>query len=540
VSRHFLHLYSRHGGQGQRLSVIPSALPLVINSGFDDRRPARVMWAVMGALVWVAIGNPAITETAETATTAVNQTIQTIKTPGSVSEPKHSSALILAQESETPDRRPRDRPVTEERDSPSRTTLFGFLIALSVIPALATLGVWLILNKLEARANAYIDEMTKLKADALVQLQGLMEDAQSVIEGVRDRLDTAIDAPSLPEIEGEVSLEHLATISAGADGRTAIPSADAAGVISPEDYCRRGNALFLSRDYAEAVDAYDRALALKPDYYQAWSNRGSALFNLDQYEASIASYDRALDLKDDYPEAWNNRGSSLIKLGDHNAAAFSFEKATALKSDYLDAWNNRGFALMQLGRHKEALAAYTQAVKLDPSSAQAWHDRGRATLELKRYDPALQCFDKAIGLAANHFGAWRDRAFALEKLGRVNDAYDSLSQALLLDPDVAALWSARGDINYNRERYIEAIEDYDQALELGDQPQLWFRKACCYAASSEPRSALIWLSQAIEADVAYITLAINEPLLANLRSHPIFQTLVDDPADFLSDTSNES
>ena len=537
MSRHFLHLYSRHGGQGQRLSVIPSALPLVINSGFGARRPARVMWAVMGTLVWVAIGNPTIAETAET---AVNQPIQTITTAGSVSEPEHSSALILAQESETPERRTRDRPVTEENDAPSRTTLFGFLMALSVIPALATFGIWLILNKLEARANAYIDEITKLKADALVQLQGLMEDAQSVIEGVRDRLDTAIDAPSLPEIEGEVNLEHLATISAGTDGRAAIPSAEAAGVISPEDYCRRGNALFLSRDYTEAVDAYDRALALKPDYYQAWSNRGSALFNLDQYEASIASYDRALDLKDDYPEAWNNRGSSLIKLGDYEAAAFSFEKATALQADYLDAWNNRGFVLMQLGRHKEALAAYTQLVKLDPSSAQAWHNRGRTTLELKRYDPALQCFDKAIGLDSSHFGAWRDRALVLEKLGRVNDAYDSLSQALLLDPDIADLWSARGDINYHRERYIEAIEDYDQALELGDQPHLWFRKACCYAASNEPRAALNWLAQAIEADTAYIPLAINEPLLATLRSHPIFQTLVDAFSDTLSDTPDES
>jgi tetratricopeptide (TPR) repeat protein len=170
-------------------------------------------------------------------------------------------------------------------------------------------------------------------------------------------------------------------------------------------------------------------------------------------------------------------------------------------------------------------------VKLDPSSAQAWHDRGRATLELKRYDPALQCFDKAIGLASGHFGAWRDRALALEKLGRINDAYDSLSQALLLDPDIADLWSARGDINYNRERYIEAIEDYDQALELGDQPHLWFRKACCYAASNEPRSALTWLARAIEADAAYITLAVNEPLLESLRSNPVFQALTSDPSE---------
>lgn len=501
------------------------------------RRSPGITRLIVGASLLLVISTPAIaTDHPASSITATS--------PQSTSAPETWRDGVIAQANETNeteaetdnrDRRTRDRPATEERDPPSRTTLFAFLIAMSVIPALATIGVWLLLNKLETRANAYIDEMTQLKADAIVQLQGLMDDAQSVIEGVRDRLDTAIDAPSLPEIDGEVSLENLATISADANGRTAIPSAEAAGVISPEDYCRRGNALFLSGDYTESVDAYDRALALNPDYYQAWSNRGSALFNLEQYEASIASYDRALDLKDDYPEAWNNRGSSLIKLGDYRAAAFSFAKATSLKPGDLDAWNNRGFVLMQLGKHKEALAAYSQAVKLDPNSVQAWHDRGRATLKLKRYEQALQCFDKAIGLSSNHLGAWRDRAVALEKLGRANDAYEALSHALLLDPDQIDLWSTRGDLNYNRQRYIEAIEDYDQALELAPQSNLWFKKACCYAASSEPRSALIWLTQAIEADAAYITLAVNEPTLASLRSNPTFQALVGEPSDALDE-----
>jgi tetratricopeptide (TPR) repeat protein len=485
---------------------------------------------ILSASLLLAIGNPSI---------AANRLTPPVMSESrqSFSGTAHRYDILIAQETDTDprDRRTRDRPATEEREPPSRTTLFAFLIAMSVIPALATIGVWLLLNKLETRANAYLDEITKLKADALVQLQGLMDDAQSVVEGVRDRLDTAIDAPSLPKIEGDVSLEQLATISADANGRTAIPSAEAAGVISPEDYCRRGNALFLSGDYADAVDAYDRALALKPDYYQAWSNRGSALFNLDQYEASIASCDRALDLKDDYPEAWNNRGSSLIKLGDYSAAAFSFEQATSLKPDDLDAWNNRGFVLMQLSRHKEALAAYSQAVKLNPNSVQAWHDRGRATLELKRYEQALQCFDKVIGLSSNHLGAWRDRAIALEKLGRANDAYDALSHALLLDPDLVELWSARGDINYNRQRYIEAIEDYDQALELAPQAHLWFKKACAYAASNEPRLALNWLAQAINADAAYTTLAVNEPTLESLRSNPTFQALTGYPPDVLDE-----
>ena len=427
-----------------------------------------------------------------------------------------------------------------DRQPYSRTTLFAFLIVMSLLPASATIGIWLLLNKLEARANVYIDEMTKLKADAVTQLQGLMEDAQSAIDGVRDRLETSVDAPSVPEIDGG-DLEHLATISAGTNGRAAIPSAEASGVISPEDYCRRANALFLSGNYEDAVDSYDRAVALKPDYYQAWSNRGSALFNLGQYEASIASFDRALDLKTDYPEAWNNRGSSLIKLGDYDAAAFSFERATELKADHLEAWSNRGYVMMELGRYKEALLAYSQAVKLDPNSAQAWHERGRATLAVNRPEQALQCFDKAIGIAPDDLNIWRDRALAQEQLGRKNEAFETLSHGLRLDPDAIDLWIARAELSRNRRRYIEAIEDYDRALFVeGDRPDIWFSKACCYAASKESKSALFWLARAIEADPDYVSRAEDEPALEFVADDPTFASLVGREFDGESDEGVES
>ncbi|HAC63794.1 MAG TPA: hypothetical protein DCF68_09705, partial [Cyanothece sp. UBA12306] len=50
-------------------------------------------------------------------------------------------------------------------------------------------------------------------------------------------------------------------------------------------------------NYQEAIEAWNKALEIKPDYDEAWNNRGIALGNLGRYEEAIASYDQALEIK---------------------------------------------------------------------------------------------------------------------------------------------------------------------------------------------------------------------------------------------------
>jgi predicted O-linked N-acetylglucosamine transferase (SPINDLY family) len=51
--------------------------------------------------------------------------------------------------------------------------------------------------------------------------------------------------------------------------------------------------------YNEAIAHYDKALSLKPDYHEAWSNKGMTLHELKRYNEAIAHFDRALSLKPD-------------------------------------------------------------------------------------------------------------------------------------------------------------------------------------------------------------------------------------------------
>ena len=88
---------------------------------------------------------------------------------------------------------------------------------------------------------------------------------------------------------------------------------------------------------------------------------------LRKLDEALADCDQAIALKPDYADAFNNRGVVLADLEHYDEAVASYNQAIALKPDYADAFNNRGNALAELKQFDEALASYSQAVLLAPN-----------------------------------------------------------------------------------------------------------------------------------------------------------------------------
>src|ERR1700742_2881007 len=49
-----------------------------------------------------------------------------------------------------------------------------------------------------------------------------------------------------------------------------------------------------------ALSCYDRALLLRPDFIQAFSNRGAVLKQMKRYDEALVSYDRAISVQPDH------------------------------------------------------------------------------------------------------------------------------------------------------------------------------------------------------------------------------------------------
>ena len=115
-----------------------------------------------------------------------------------------------------------------------------------------------------------------------------------------------------------------------------------------------------------AVNRYEKALDIKPDYADAHNNLAITLQGLDQLDAAVERYKKALAIKPDYAEAHYNLGDTLHKLGQLDASVRSYEKAIAIKPDYAEAHNNLGNTLKRLGQLDAAVRSYKKALAIKP------------------------------------------------------------------------------------------------------------------------------------------------------------------------------
>jgi tetratricopeptide (TPR) repeat protein len=76
----------------------------------------------------------------------------------------------------------------------------------------------------------------------------------------------------------------------------------------------KGNTLFNQRKYEEAIEYYDKALAIDPNNKEFLNNKANALDELNKYEESIHYYDKALAIDPNYTLAKDNKKSVLEKI----------------------------------------------------------------------------------------------------------------------------------------------------------------------------------------------------------------------------------
>lgn len=191
------------------------------------------------------------------------------------------------------------------------------------------------------------------------------------------------------------------------------------------------------RQLDHAVVSYDRALALKPDYADAYLFRGDVLMELGNPSAALESYGRYLTFNPGNPQAHCNLGNALLQLQRWESAVASYERALVIRPDLAEAHLNRGAALFQLGRLPEALGSFDQAIAISPRHAEAHMNRGNVLRRLDRHEDALASYATAIGINPRYAAAYLNRGIAFNDLNRGDDALASFDAAIAIEPGFA-------------------------------------------------------------------------------------------------------
>jgi tetratricopeptide (TPR) repeat protein len=368
-------------------------------------------------------------------------------------------------------------------------------------------------------AGAYLKQMDVVTAPfAAVMAEAEIEDYELLPNDTRKfltNINLAIGfgwfvldkAPEQYEFQDEQgnSLENSLKSQIEAALKTCLNSVDSldglgkyAGLLYKSLRCRtlaeRADLVLKGKEQAEQI-----ATSTHPEFSSSlFFDVGNALDDLGRYEDALDSYDKALAIKGDDSKVWYNRGVTLGHSGRSEEAIASYDKALVIKDDYLNAWNNRGSALYELGRYEEAIASYDKALVIKDDDHEIWNNRGVVLGYLERIEEEIASYDKVLEIKPNYPEAWTMRGLALSRLDRYDEALANQDQALKLQPEYPLWWANQGIVLARSGRYEEALASCDKALELQPNDESgYYGKACCYALQGDVDLAIENLQQAI-------------------------------------------
>jgi tetratricopeptide (TPR) repeat protein len=139
----------------------------------------------------------------------------------------------------------------------------------------------------------------------------------------------------------------------------------------------------------EVIGCCEKAIALKPDYAEAYGTRGAAWCSLGRPDLALRDYDQAIACRPDYAEAWILRGRLHTGANRLDEAMNDYDQAIALRPDFAAAYCERGNVLVRAHRYDDAVSDYTRAIALKEDLAEAYNDRAVAYLHLKEYAKGL-------------------------------------------------------------------------------------------------------------------------------------------------------
>jgi len=96
-------------------------------------------------------------------------------------------------------------------------------------------------------------------------------------------------------------------------------------------------------------------------------DRGGEAFQQGDWKAAVEHYEKAIALYPEYAVAYNNLGSAYVKSGDYDKARESYEKAVGIDSHLASAYVNLARLLQVQKRLPEAEEQLSKALALEPT-----------------------------------------------------------------------------------------------------------------------------------------------------------------------------
>ncbi len=220
-------------------------------------------------------------------------------------------------------------------------------------------------------------------------------------------------------------------------------------------------ALESNNDKAGALKALKAAVEAEPASCLAHYHYGRLLKNGDE---AIAHLDTAIAIRPDWAEAYVALGNAHLSGGKGEEASTAFQRAVKAEPTHGIAHWGLGRALHQLGRRDEAKVALGKAIELAPDLTEGYLLLAKIQQASGDFDGTLETLEKARAVAGQKVEVYLVSGLVYFSLGRHTSARSHLNKAISLKPKLSKAYAILGDIACERRLYDAGRGYYDSAL----------------------------------------------------------------------------
>ncbi len=253
--------------------------------------------------------------------------------------------------------------------------------------------------------------------------------------------------------------------------QTAVLKKDERSLLAYELYLKGSKYSFGKEAFEESARLLERAIALDPDFHEAYSELSWRYLSLwrhrladDPDEAlrrARESAHKAVTLdQQDYRSHWSLAALYLWADQDHDLALAELEKTIAINPNQADAMGTMSLLMAFLGRAEEAVDWIEKAKRLNPHYP-VWYDWNAsfAYYMARDYDKALLGAKKTLAVYPKSISVLRILAATYVEMGNMKKAREVAEKMLEIDPGYTLSGTRNVPLKRkaDRQRYFGAL-----------------------------------------------------------------------------------
>jgi serine/threonine protein kinase len=329
------------------------------------------------------------------------------------------------------------------------------------------------------------------------------------------------------EIAGAVAAHLKLTLAPPSQDparRTSNPEAYTQYLLGQQAF-NRGNL----DGYRLAIEAYQRAITLDPNYVAPYEGLTAAEFFVADQTGDTAGYRRAEEAADRAVELGSEDASSYAARGfiryairwDWAGAQADFQKAIALDPGDARCQQRYGELLATVGRVAEAIAATRKAIELDPLSHGAWQTLTSYLVSTRDFAAAHEASRRALEISPQSDFSLNDLGTLQLLEGKATEALETFRKIDNEGFRLSSVAIAEHTLGHARESQ-QALEQ----LIARHATEAAFQIAEIYAWRGEKDKAFKWLERAYQQRDGGLSDIKTDPPLANLRDDPRYRAFL--------------